>query len=134
MYNFEFEKPKTVADAVAALAAEDAQALGGGQTLIPTLKQRLASPTKLVSLAGIAETKGIKREGDMLAIGFSPRKANMVFYLAAGNIAFEGHLARLGKHRVSKACLYITDLDKVDMNVLEEMCTIAYQDVREKYH
>ena len=36
MYNFEFEKPTTVADAVAALGGDDAQALGGGQTLIPT--------------------------------------------------------------------------------------------------
>ena len=59
MYNFEFEKPGSVADAVAALAAEEAQALGGGQTLIPTLKQRLASPTTLVSLSGIAEMKGV---------------------------------------------------------------------------
>ena len=38
MYNFEFEKPSTIADAVSAMAAEEAQALGGGQTLIPTLK------------------------------------------------------------------------------------------------
>ncbi|NCW66916.1 MAG: carbon monoxide dehydrogenase, partial [Rhodobacteraceae bacterium] len=52
MYNFDFEKPSTIADAVAAMAAEEAQALGGGQTLIPTLKQRLASPSKLVSLSG----------------------------------------------------------------------------------
>ena len=59
MYNFEFEKPGSVADAVAALGAEDAQALGGGQTLIPTLKQRLAMPTKLVSLKGIAEIQGV---------------------------------------------------------------------------
>lgn len=59
MYEFEFEKPGSVADAVAALGAEDAQALGGGQTLIPTLKQRLAQPTKLVSLKGIAEMQGI---------------------------------------------------------------------------
>ena len=69
MYNFEFVKPTTVADAVAALAEEDAQALGGGQTLIPTLKQRLAAPSKLVSLAGIAEMKGISQEGDVLVIG-----------------------------------------------------------------
>ncbi|MEO0666966.1 MAG: FAD binding domain-containing protein [Pseudomonadota bacterium] len=59
MYNFEFEKPGTVADAVASLGADEAQALGGGQTLIPTLKQRLASPTTLVSLSGIAEMKGV---------------------------------------------------------------------------
>ncbi|MEX0311530.1 MAG: xanthine dehydrogenase family protein subunit M [Tateyamaria sp.] len=59
MYNFEFEKPGSVADAVATLGAEDAQALGGGQTLIPTLKQRLASPSTLVSLTGIAEMQGV---------------------------------------------------------------------------
>ncbi|TMV08864.1 xanthine dehydrogenase family protein subunit M [Ruegeria sediminis] len=70
MYSFEFEKPSTVAEAVAALGAEEAQALGGGQTLIPTLKQRLAAPAKLVSLSGIAEMKGVCVEDDgSLAIG-----------------------------------------------------------------
>ncbi len=69
MYDFEFEKPGTVAEAVAALAAEDAMALGGGQTLIPTLKQRLNSPAKLVSLAGIAELQGVRAEGGTLSIG-----------------------------------------------------------------
>ena len=70
MYAFEFVKPATVADAVAALAAEEAQALGGGQTLIPTLKQRLASPSVLVSLNGIAEIKGVRTDGaGLLCIG-----------------------------------------------------------------
>lgn len=64
MYSFEFEKPSTIADAVAALAAEDAQALGGGQTLIPTLKQRLAAPSKLVSVSGIPEMQGVCIEDD----------------------------------------------------------------------
>lgn len=59
MYNFDVETPGTVADAVAAMGREDAQALGGGQTLIPTLKQRLASPSVLVSLSGIGEMKGV---------------------------------------------------------------------------
>ncbi|MEM7720929.1 MAG: xanthine dehydrogenase family protein subunit M [Pseudomonadota bacterium] len=59
MYNFEFSKPSTIADAAAALASEDAQALGGGQTLLPTMKQRLAAPETLVSLTGIAEMKGV---------------------------------------------------------------------------
>ncbi|PSL20439.1 FAD binding domain-containing protein [Shimia abyssi] len=64
MYNFEFEKPGSIADAVAALGSEDAQALGGGQTLIPTLKQRLAAPSKLVSLTGIAEMQGVCMDDD----------------------------------------------------------------------
>ncbi len=74
------------------------------------------------------------REGDMLALGFSPRKANMVFYLMPGYQDFSEQLARLGKHKIGKSCLYITDLDKVDMDVLEEMCTTAYKYIQDKYH
>ena len=70
MYSFEFVKAKTVAEAVKALKREDAQALGGGQTLIPTLRSRLASPSALVSLNGIAEMIGVCVTDDgMLAIG-----------------------------------------------------------------
>ncbi|NHQ74805.1 xanthine dehydrogenase family protein subunit M [Roseovarius gahaiensis] len=60
MYAFDIERPTTLADAVKLLAASDEhQALGGGQTLIPTLKQRLAMPETLVSLTAIDELKGI---------------------------------------------------------------------------
>ncbi|KPD12481.1 xanthine dehydrogenase family protein subunit M [Phaeobacter sp. 11ANDIMAR09] len=70
MYSFDVEKPTSIAEAVAALGSDDeAQALGGGQTLIPTLKQRLASPSKLVSLSGIAEMQGISADGSVVSIG-----------------------------------------------------------------
>lgn len=59
MYDFELVKPGTIGDAVAALAHSDAQALSGGQTLLPTMKQRLASPAVLVSLTGISEMQGV---------------------------------------------------------------------------
>jgi aerobic carbon-monoxide dehydrogenase medium subunit len=59
MHNFDFAKPSTIADAAKALAAEGAQALSGGQTLIPTMKQRLAAPGVLVSLTGIKEMQGV---------------------------------------------------------------------------
>ena len=51
MYNFEFVKSSNVVEALAALKSEEAKVLGGGQTLIPTMKQRLASRGKLVSLS-----------------------------------------------------------------------------------
>ena len=51
MYNFEFVRPSNVAEAVAVLKSEEAKVLGGVQTLIPTMKQRLASRGKLVSLS-----------------------------------------------------------------------------------
>jgi carbon-monoxide dehydrogenase medium subunit len=70
MYEFELERPTTIADAAKAMTSEDAQALSGGQTLIPTLKQRLASPGTLVSLTAIDEMKGIcKDDAGRLCIG-----------------------------------------------------------------
>ena len=70
MYEFEFVKPGTLAEAQAALASEEAQALGGGQTLIPALKQRLNAPARLVSLNGIADLKAVCLHHDgSLSIG-----------------------------------------------------------------
>ncbi len=70
MYSFDFVKAASVADAVKALAQDDAQALGGGQTLIPTLKARLAAPSVLISLNGIPEMIGVCVADDgSLAIG-----------------------------------------------------------------
>jgi aerobic carbon-monoxide dehydrogenase medium subunit len=59
MHNFDLVKPSSIADAVKALATDGAQPLSGGQTLIATMKQRLADPTVLVSLTGIAEMQGV---------------------------------------------------------------------------
>jgi carbon-monoxide dehydrogenase medium subunit len=74
MYNFEFSKPKSIAEAVAALSQPEAQALGGGQTLLPTMKQRLAAPERLVSLTGISEMIGVcvSDEGDVCIGGATP--------------------------------------------------------------
>ncbi|MEH7826980.1 FAD binding domain-containing protein [Gemmobacter denitrificans] len=69
MQNFEFVKPSSIADAVAALGQEGAVALSGGQTLIPTMKQRLNTPDLLVSLTGIAEMKGVCHGEGGLLIG-----------------------------------------------------------------
>ncbi|WP_297771964.1 xanthine dehydrogenase family protein subunit M [uncultured Roseovarius sp.] len=70
MYAFDIERPTTIADAIEAMGSEEAQALGGGQTLIPTLKQRLAAPAKLVCLSSIKEMQGICTADDgALCIG-----------------------------------------------------------------
>lgn len=89
MYNFEFEKPSTVAEAVSALASDDAQALGGGQTLIPTMKARLASPGKLVSLLGIADMVGVSQADGVVTIGGATTHAEV----AAANLGAISMLA-----------------------------------------
>jgi carbon-monoxide dehydrogenase medium subunit len=70
MENFVFHRPKTVAEAVAALkGAEEGKLLAGGQSLIPVLKLDMARPSDVVSLGAIAELKSIARQGDAIVIG-----------------------------------------------------------------
>lgn len=71
MYAFDIERPTRLTDAVKLLSdSTDSQPLGGGQTLIPTLKQRLAMPERLVALSGVDEIKGICTADDgALCIG-----------------------------------------------------------------
>ena len=70
MYDFEYHKPTSVADAVKILSADpDARPISGGQTLLPALKHRLNKPTSLVDLSGISELRGVKREGDKITVG-----------------------------------------------------------------
>ncbi|MEM1132906.1 MAG: DUF1801 domain-containing protein [Pseudomonadota bacterium] len=67
------------------------------------------------------------REGDMCRTGFSPRKANLSLYIMGPycddetRVKRDALLEKLGKHKMSKACLYITRLKNVDMAVLEQL-------------
>jgi carbon-monoxide dehydrogenase medium subunit len=97
MYAFEFVKPSSIAEAVAALQAEDAQALGGGQTLIPTLKQRLASPGTLVSLGGIADLRRVFTDrGGQLVVGGGTTHAQVAREAAGSYPALAALAARIG--------------------------------------
>ncbi len=66
------------------------------------------------------------REGDMPASAFSPRKANLTFYVGDDFAGAEALYARLGKHKKSVACLYINKLDDVDLDILREIIARQY--------
>ena len=72
------------------------------------------------------------REGDMPAAGFSPRKANMTFYVGDSFEGAEALFSRLGKHKKSVACLYINKLDDVDLDVLREIIACEYAEFSTK--
>ena len=76
MYNFEYQKPGALADAVKALGADDAKALAGGMTLIPVLKQRLNQPSVVVDLAKLG-LSGITVSGDSVTIGAMTRHVDV---------------------------------------------------------
>ena len=70
MYDFNFTRPTSVAEAIRAISAsEDGQFIAGGQTIIPVLKQRLAMPTDLIDLAKIDGLSNIYRDDDGFVIG-----------------------------------------------------------------
>jgi len=73
------------------------------------------------------------RSGDWFMVGFSPRKANQVIYLMPGYLELQDQLARLGKHRIGKSCLYINKLADVDIDVVEEMVKFAVDYLHENY-
>ncbi|MBP7570207.1 MAG: DUF1801 domain-containing protein [Acidobacteria bacterium] len=58
------------------------------------------------------------REGDWFLTGFSPRKNDLTVYVMAGLDGYAEQLARLGKHKAGKSCLYLKRLADIDLGVL----------------
>ena len=88
--------------------------------------------SNIVGFGSYRYTYASGRKGDWFITGFSPRKQNLTFYLAGIYMTsgFEQHadlLARLGKHKLGKGCLYINHLKDVDQDVLRELIMIAVQ-------
>ncbi|MEZ5839758.1 MAG: xanthine dehydrogenase family protein subunit M [Hyphomicrobiales bacterium] len=78
MYETTYHRPGSVAEAAAMLAkAEDGKLLAGGQTLIPTMKQRLASPSDLVDIGALAELRGISVKDGAVVVGAGTRHADV---------------------------------------------------------
>ena len=68
MYNFEFHRPTTVDEATKHLKSEDAKLLAGGQTLLPTMKMRLAAPKHVIDIAGVTGLASIEHKGGSLVL------------------------------------------------------------------
>jgi hypothetical protein len=73
------------------------------------------------------------REGDSCLVGFSSRKGDISIYLAGSFPGRDDLLAKLGKHKTAKACLYIRKMSDVDVKVLEKMIIASFAE-RKKNH
>lgn len=69
------------------------------------------------------------REGDFLATGFSPRKANLSLYIMPGYQDYGHILEGLGKHKLGRSCLYINKLADIDMKVLARLVKSGLKDL-----
>lgn len=72
-------------------------------------------------------------EGDSCLAGFSPRKKELTLYLMPGLDALAPLLARLGKHRAGKGCLYIKRLSDIDLAVLRELVAASVSHLKSTY-
>lgn len=73
------------------------------------------------------------REGDSAVIAFSPRKQNTVVYIMPGFDEYQDLLAKLGKHKLGKSCLYINKLSDVNLSVLKEIAELSLKHMQQKY-
>jgi hypothetical protein len=73
------------------------------------------------------------REGDSCLAGFSSRKGDISVYLLADFPGRDELLARLGKHKTAKGCLYIRRLSDVDVKVLEQLIVSAFAEKKRRY-
>ncbi|HMS41286.1 MAG TPA: DUF1801 domain-containing protein [Pyrinomonadaceae bacterium] len=70
------------------------------------------------------------REGEWMEIGFSPRKANLTLYIMSGFTKYAELLAKIGKHKTGKSCLYVKRLSDLDEKVLMELIENSIENVR----
>jgi hypothetical protein len=128
--------PVSVSDYLANL--DDPVQRGDAQTLRTLLEHVSGYPATMwgTSIIGFGTYHYIYdsgREGDMCRIGFSPRKGKLVLYIFDGFPKYAEILARLGKHKTGKSCLYITRLADVDSDVLAELCTASLAHMQSLY-
>lgn len=73
------------------------------------------------------------REGEFLKVGFSPRKTSLTVYIMPGFNRYEELMSNLGKYKTGKSCLYIKNLEDVDLDILKSLIKESYDYMTSKY-
>jgi hypothetical protein len=126
----------SVADHLAAIAdeaqREDCKALVTLMKEITGHRPKMWGPT-IVGFGQYHYVYESGREGDAPVAGFAARGREIVIYLVASSPRQAGLLARLGKHRRGKSCLYIRRLADVDFAIVEALVRDSIDEVRQRY-
>jgi hypothetical protein len=107
------------------------------QELVALMRDITGHPPKMwgASIVGFGQYHykyASGREGDSLLTGFSPRKQDLVLYLGPG-IENTDVMAKLGKHKAGKGCLYLKKLDDIDRRVLRTLIEQSVAIMRARY-
>lgn len=110
----------------------DALALDALFQRVTGYNPRMWGPT-MVGYGSYAYTYDSGHSGLSMATGFSPRKAENSIYILPGHADFGLLLARLGKHRIGKSCLYVKKLGDIDTDVLEQLIVQGLDQLGKKW-
>lgn len=130
---------QTTASVAAFLAAiDDKQQRADAKKLSAMMRSATGSRAKMwggaiVGFGSYHYKYASGREGDWPLVGYSPRSQNLSIYIMAGFSDFDKLMARLGKHKTGKSCLYIKRLADVDETVLRQLIDGSVKYMRSKY-
>ena len=104
-------------------------------TILQMMRQATGEPAvmwgdSIIGLGSYHYKYASGRQGDWFLVGFSPRKQNLALYLMSGFDQYDSLLAKLGKHKTGKACLYIKQLADIDLDVLKELIELSVAHMR----
>ena len=130
------ETPVSVTDFIEAIAderqREDAKKIAAMMERLTGHPPKMWGPS-IIGFGQYHYKYASGHEGDMARIGFSPRKGNTVLYITDGYDKYAGLMAKLGKHKTGRSCLYIKTLSDVDEAVLEQLCVESLEWMAQKY-
>jgi len=128
----------SVRDFIATVA--DAERQRDCEALVPILERLTGSPpvmwgSSIVGFGRYEYPLASGKTGEWCITGFSPRKSDLTLYLLAGfeQRGTQALLAKLGKHKLGKVCLYLKRLDDVDLAVLEPLIAESIAETRRRY-
>jgi hypothetical protein len=135
----ELKTKETDADVDAFLAGVDNARRRGDAVAVAEMMARVTGePARLwganiVGFGRYAYTYASGHSGEYFLTGVSPRARALSVYIMPGFGAYGDLMDRLGTHKTGRSCLYITNLDKIDMAVLEELVRRSVADMRNLY-
>ena len=119
-------------------AIEDPQQRADARKLSKIMREATGARAKMwgTSIVGFGSYHYVYasgREGDWPIVGYSPRKQNLSIYIMSGFSGSENLMARLGKHKTGKSCLYVKRLADIDEQVLRKLIDKSVKYIRGKY-
>jgi hypothetical protein len=118
------------------IAAQDEQRQEDCRTVAALMEKATGSKPKLwgSSIVGFGDYHyqyASGREGDWFLTGFAPRKANLTLYVLNGFPGQDELLAKLGKHKLGKGCLYLNRLDDVHLPTLKKLIAASVKQAKQ---